>query len=169
MEPASGAGIAIDGRIVSGRNRIAGEWGHNPLPWPRAEELPGPLCYCGKNGCIETFLSGPGLAREFHIRTGRDSDASEIASAADGDDAEAVATLAIYEDRLARGLAHVINVVDPDAIVLGGGLSNIARLYRNIPALIQRYVFSDGVDISLLPAMHGDSSGVRGAAWLWPA
>ena len=164
-----GAGIVIDRRIVSGRNRIAGEWGHNPLPWPRAEELPGPLCYCGKTGCIETFLSGSGLAREFRTRTSKDSSANEIASAAEGGDLDALAVMATYEDRLARGLAHVINIVDPDMIVLGGGLSNIARLHRNVPALLQRYVFSDGVETPVVRALHGDSSGVRGAAWLWPA
>jgi fructokinase len=164
-----GAGIVIDKRIVSGRNRIAGEWGHNPLPWPRAEELPGPPCYCGKSGCIETFLSGPGLTREFGNRTGKDLSTNEISSAADAGDKEAIAAMEIYENRLARGLAHVINILDPDTIVLGGGLSNIGRLYRNVPALIQLYVFSDGVDTSIVRAMHGDSSGVRGAAWLWPA
>ncbi len=164
-----GAGIVIDRRVISGRNRIAGEWGHNPLPWPRAEELPGPPCYCGKTGCIETFLSGAGLAREFRIRTGRDSTANEISSAANTGDIDALAVMGTYEDRLARGLAHVINILDPDAIVLGGGLSNVERLYRNVPALIQRYVFSDGVETPMVRAKHGDSSGVRGAAWLWPA
>ena len=163
-----GAGIVVDKRIISGRNRIAGEWGHNPLPWPRAEELPGPSCYCGKTGCIETFLSGPGLAREFRIRTGKGLSANEVSSAANAGDADALAVMATYEDRLARGLAHVINLVDPDLIVLGGGLSNIERLYRNVPALIQRYVFSDGVETPIVRARHGDSSGVRGAAWLWP-
>jgi fructokinase len=164
-----GAGIVIDRRIVSGRNRIAGEWGHNPLPWPRAEELPGPSCYCGKRGCIETFLSGPGLAREFRIRSGKDLSANEISSAADARDNVAIGVMETYEDRLARGLAHVINILDPDMTVLGGGLSNIERLCRNVPALIQRYVFSDGVETPIVRAMHGDSSGVRGAAWLWPA
>jgi fructokinase len=164
-----GAGIVIDKRIISGRNRIAGEWGHNPLPWPRTEELPGPPCYCSKNGCIETFLSGPGLARAFRLRTGKDLSANEVSSAANAGDLDALSVMATYEDRLARSLAHVINIVDPDVIVLGGGLSNIERMYRNVPALIQRYVFSDGVETPLVRAMHGDSSGVRGAAWLWPA
>jgi fructokinase len=164
-----GAGIVIDKRIISGRNRIAGEWGHNPLPWPRAEELPGPPCYCGKTGCIETFLSGPGLAREWRIRTGKELSANQISSAADAGDSDSIAVMEIYEDRLARGLAHVINIVDPTTIVLGGGLSNIERLYRNVAAMIQRYVFSDGVETPIVRAMHGDSSGVRGAAWLWPA
>lgn len=160
-----GAGIVIDKRIIAGRNRIAGEWGHNPLPWPRADELPGPACYCGKRGCIETFLSGPGLAHEYRIRTGKEMSADDIALAADAD---ALALMETYEDRLARGLAHVIDIVDPDVIVLGGGLSNIARLYGTVPTLLQRYVFSDGVATPVMRAMHGDSSGVRGAAWLWP-
>jgi fructokinase len=164
-----GAGIVIDRRIITGRNRIAGEWGHNPMPWPRLDELPGPPCYCGKHGCIETFLSGAGLTHEYRVRTGHDLSANEIASAADACDRGALAVMELYEDRLARGLAHVINIVDPDAIVLGGGLSNIERLYRNVPALIQRYVFSDGVATPIVRAVHGDSSGVRGAAWLWPA
>jgi fructokinase len=163
-----GAGIVSDKRVISGRNRIAGEWGHNPLPWPRAEELPGPPCYCGKTGCIETFLSGAGLAREFRLRTGKDLTANDISSAANAGDADALAVMASYEDRLARGLAHLINIVDPDVIVLGGGLSNIERLYRNVPPLLQRYVFSDGVETPVVRALHGDSSGVRGAAWLWP-
>jgi len=164
-----GGGIVIDKRVIAGRNRIAGEWGHNPLPWPRVEELPGPPCYCEKSGCIETFLSGPGLARDHRIRTGKDLSANEIASAADTGDKDAGAVMEAYEDRLARGLAHVVNIVDPDVIVLGGGLSNIERLCRNVPALIRRYVFSDDVATPILRAMHGDSSGVRGAAWLWPA
>jgi fructokinase len=164
-----GAGIVVERRVITGCNRIAGEWGHNPLPWPRLDELPGLPCYCGKDGCIETYLSGPGLAHEYRSRTGDDLPAYEIASAADAGDKGALAMMEIYEDRLARGLAHIINIVDPDTIVLGGGLSNIARLYRNVPALIQRYVFSDGVATPIVPALHGDSSGVRGAAWLWPA
>ncbi len=131
--------------------------------------MPGPPCYCGKTGCIETFFSGPGLAREFRIRTGKDLRANEISSAADRGDLDALAVMATYEDRLARGLAHVINIVDPDVIVLGGGLSNIARLHRNVPALLQHYVFSDGVETPMVRALHGDSSGVRGPAWLCPA
>lgn len=164
-----GAGIVIKQRIVGGRNRIAGEWGHNPLPWPSNNELPGPSCYCGKSGCIETFLSGPGMARDFQRRTGKALNANEISSAANTGDSDAIAAMELYEHRLARGLAHVINIVDPDAIVLGGGLSNIERLYRNVPTMIQRYVFSDGVDTPIVRAVHGDSSGVRGAASLWPA
>ncbi len=162
-----GGGLVVDQKIVGGRNRIAGEWGHNPLPWPRDDERPGPACYCGKAGCIETFLSGPALARDCLARTGRQLTAEEIARAADDDDPEARQCLAAYEDRLARSLATVVNVLDPDVIVLGGGLSNLA-LYAALPALLGRYVFSDGVDTPIVPAVHGDSSGVRGAAWLWP-
>jgi fructokinase len=139
------------------------------LPWPTKEEIPGESCYCGKTGCIETFLSGPAIARQFRDRTGRNLSGKEISFAAEAGDQEAIEMLEVYEDRLARGLAHIINVLDPDKIVLGGGLSNIERLYRNVPALIQRYAFSDGVDTVIARAAHGDSSGVRGAAWLWPA
>ncbi len=158
-----GGGIVVDGQVLTGANAIAGEWGHNPLPWPQADELPGAKCYCGKSGCIETWLSGPGMV----LHHGQDLDAPRIvARAADGD-AACERTLAQYEDRLARGLAQVINVLDPDAIVLGGGMSNIARLYENVPKRWGRYVFSDRVDTRLVKNRHGDSSGVRGAAWLW--
>ena len=159
-----GGGIAIDGRVLTGRNAIAGEWGHNPLPWPADDERPGPACYCGKRGCLETFLSGPGLARD----AGAPDAEAVVARAAKGDSA-AEAALGRYEDRLARGLASVINIVDPDVIVLGGGLSNIARLPPAVVRLLPRYVFSDRVDTPVVPAVHGDSGGVRGAAWLWPA
>lgn len=152
----------------TGRNVIAGEWGHNPLPWATPEERAGPHCYCGKRGCIETFLSGPALAREFARATGRALGAREIATAAESGDAAASSAFSTYEDRLARGLAHVMNVLDPDAIVLGGGLSNVARLYANVPHLMARHVFAQPVDVKMLPARHGDSRGVRGAAWLWP-
>ena len=162
-----GGGIVVNGRLLQGPNAIAGEWGHNPLPWPRAEELPGPECYCGKRGCIETFLSGPGLARDFLRYTGQPLTGPEILVMAESGDAEAEAAFQRYEDRLARGLAQVINLLDPDAIVLGGGLSNCARLYEEVPKRWGRYVFSDRVDTLLLPPRHGDSSGVRGAAWLW--
>jgi predicted NBD/HSP70 family sugar kinase len=161
-----GGGIVVDRKVLRGRNNIAGEWGHNPLPWPGPGELPGPPCYCGKRGCIETFLCGPGLSREFFERTGRASTAAEIASVADSD-AVASSVLSLYEDRLARALAHVVNLLDPDVIVLGGGLSNVARLYSNVPPLIERYVISKPVDVRLMPAAFGDSSGVRGAALLW--
>lgn len=163
-----GAGIVIDGQPLDGPNGIAGEWGHNPLPWPdAAEELPGPTCYCGLSGCIETFLSGPGLAAAFRRDTGRALTAAGLAEAAAGGDPAAVRHLERYADRLARGLAHVVNILDPDVIVLGGGLSNLAVLYERVPALWTRYVFSDRVDTRLVPPRHGDSSGVRGAAWLW--
>ncbi len=164
-----GGGLVIDGRLVCGRNRIAGEWGHNSLPWPQGAERPGAACYCGKSGCIETFLSGPGLARDYCARTGPFLEARAIAAAARRGDAQADQCLRLYQDRLARGLASVINIVDPDVIVLGGGVSNIASLYDGLPALIARYAFSDGVETPVIRAAHGDSSGVRGAAWLWPA
>ncbi len=156
-----GGGVVINGRLLSGPNAIAGEWGHNPLPWPTSDERPGPACYCGRTGCIETFLSGPGLARD----DGRGLSAVELL--AEGD-AQAIASLARYEQRLARALAHVINILDPHVIVLGGGLSNIGRLYETVPRLWTEWVFSDSVRTVLCPARYGDSSGVRGAAWLWP-
>ncbi len=162
-----GAGVVVRGQVLTGANAIAGEWGHNPLPWPRDDERPGPACYCGKTGCVETWVSGPGLARDLHASTGMRLTAEEIVRLAAAGDAACEAALARYEDRLARGLAHVINLLDPQVIVLGGGLSNIARLYEDIPRLWGRYVFSDRVDTRLVPPMHGDSSGVRGAAWLW--
>ncbi len=164
-----GGGLVIDGRIVVGANAIAGEWGHNPLPWPSDAERPGRRCYCGQHGCIETFLSGPGLAADFAESTGRSLGAPEIVDAAGRGDAAAGAALERYEDRLARALATVINVVDPDVIVLGGGLSNLAQLYEAVPRRWAAYVFSDAVMTRLVQADHGDSSGVRGAAWLWPA
>lgn len=164
----TGGGVVVDGRALRGANAIAGEWGHNPLPWPRDDERPGPPCYCGKAGCIETFLSGPGLAAD-HLRvTGSTLDATAIAALADAGDVTAIATLDRYADRMARSLATVINVLDPDVIVLGGGVSNIARLYEAVPRAWGRYVFSDTVHTRLVRAMHGDASGVRGAAWLWP-
>lgn len=162
-----GGGIVVDGRVLTGANAIAGEWGHNPLPWPETDELPGPDCYCGKQGCIETFLSGPGMAQLHQHLTGESLDAQAIATLAADGNAGCELTLQQYETRLARSLAHVINILDPDAIVLGGGMSNIERLYENVPRLWGRWVFSDCVDTQLLPNRHGDSSGVRGAAWLW--
>lgn len=165
----TGAGVVIDGRLLDGPNRIAGEWGHNPLPWPRPSELPGPACYCGKHGCIETFLSGPGLAWAYQANGGDPLAPPAIAAAAGNGDALAEAALSDYADRLARGLASVINVLDPEVIVLGGGMSNLHRLYREVPDLWGKYVFSDVVNTRLVPPLHGDSSGVRGAAWLWPA
>jgi fructokinase len=163
-----GAGIVVQGRPLTGRNAIAGEWGHNQLPWMRDDERPGPACYCGLHGCIETILSGPGLARDHRAATGRDITAQQVAGLAQQGDVEAEATLRRYEDRLARGLAHVVNILDPDVIVLGGGLSNLDRLYVNVPAIWDRWIFSDRIDTQLRKAKHGDSSGVRGAAWLWP-
>ena len=162
----TGGGVVLDGHVWTGRNAFAGEWGHNPLPWPLPEELPGPDCYCGLKGCVETWLSGPGLAAD-HIRVTADPLTSpEIGRrAADGDPASS-ASLDRYEDRLARGLASIINVIDPEVIVLAGGLSNVQRLYANVPARWDRYVFSDTVRTKLRPPVHGDSTGVRGAAWL---
>jgi fructokinase len=162
-----GGGVVIDKQVLTGRNRIAGEWGHNPLPWATESELPGAPCYCGKLGCVETFLSGAGLARDYHSRTGKQLSAHEIALAADAGDKGAQASLNVYQDRLARSLAVVINVVDPDVIVLGGGLSNMMQLYIGLSALVEVYAFSDGIDTRIMRAVHGDSSGVRGAAWLW--
>ncbi|HRH80302.1 MAG TPA: ROK family protein [Thiobacillaceae bacterium] len=162
-----GAGVVVRGRVLTGPNAIAGEWGHNPLPWPRDDERPGPACYCGKAGCLETWLSGPGLSRDLSARGGPVLAAADIAQAAAAGDPACEAALARYEDRLARGLAHVINILDPDVIVLGGGLSNLARLYENVPGRWARYVFSDSVHTRLAPPRFGDSSGVRGAAWLW--
>jgi fructokinase len=163
-----GGGIVIEGRVVTGRQAIAGEWGHNPLPWPRASELPGPRCYCGRYGCIETFLSGPGLSRDYREGSEAPLGAEEIVRLANAGEQRAEACLARFEHRLARGLAHVINILDPDVIVLGGGLSGIARVYESVPRLWGEFVFSDRVDTPLRPPMHGDASGVRGAAWLWP-
>lgn len=163
----TGGGIVVHGRVLEGINGIAGEWGHNPLPWPRDSERPGPRCYCGKYGCIETFLSGPGVARDHTHAGGPTLSAVDIVRQAERGEAASIATLERYEDRLARGLAAVINILDPDIVVLGGGLSNVARLYRNVPRLWGSYVFSDRVDTRLVPAKYGDSSGVRGAARLW--
>jgi len=165
----TGAGIVVDGRVLVGPNAISGEWGHNPLPWPQGDETPGPPCYCGQRGCIETFLSGPGLARDHAAATGETLAAEDIAARAAAGDAACRATLDRHADRAARALASVINVLDPDVIVLGGGVSNLAGLYTSVPALWGRHVFSDTVTTPLVPAVHGDSSWVRGAAWLWPA
>ncbi|MBM3506506.1 MAG: ROK family protein [Alphaproteobacteria bacterium] len=178
----TGGGIAVDGKVLTGPNAIAGEWGHNPLPWPDEDERPGPPCYCGKRGCIETFLSGPGLAADFARASGRTSSAQEIAAAAAAGDAAAAAALGRHARRMAKALASVINVLDPDVIVLGGGVSNIASLYEAVPKLWGEYVFSAtpeacsardahvprDVSTPLRRNRHGDSSGVRGAAWLWP-
>ena len=167
----TGAGIVVDRKVLVGPNAIAGEWGHNPLPWPQADELPGADCFCGRSGCIETWVSGPGMVRD-HIRHNSLSSAEEITpkvlvDAAEQGDGSAVQTLQRYERRLAKSLAHVINMLDPDTIVLGGGMGNIESLYENVPAILPEYVFSDVVNTKIVAPVHGDSSGVRGAAWLW--
>ena len=156
-----GGGIVVDGKVIRGVNAIAGEWGHNPLPAPTADDLPHPDCYCGRKGCIETYLSGPGLSND-HERVTGERLAPEQAVLHEE-------TIRRYQERLAKSLAGVINVLDPDVIVLGGGMSNVARLYTEVPRLWARHVFSDRVATRLLPPVHGDSSGVRGAAWLWDA
>ena len=162
-----GGGVVVNGTVLDGANAIAGEWGHNPLPWPVGEEHPGPLCWCGRRGCIETWLSGPGMARDHRAVTGSDVSPPAIVAAANAGDATCDATLDRYVHRLARGLAHVINIVDPDVIVLGGGMSNVGRLYGDVVSKWGQWVFSDRVVTRLARAVHGDSSGVRGAAWLW--
>jgi len=164
-----GGGLAVDGRMHEGPSRIAGEWGHNRLPDRTGPELDVDPCFCGRSGCIETFLCGPAFEKEFAWETGRHLPAGAIAALADTGDPAADAALARYEDRLARSLAHVINVVDPDVVVLGGGMSNIDRLYRNVPVRLARWVFGGECATPVRRAQHGDSSGVRGAAWLWPA
>jgi fructokinase len=163
----TGGGVVVDGRVLNGPNAIAGEWGHNPLPWPRDDERPGPACYCGKAGCIEAFLSGPGLARDYRDATGLELDASLVAERAERGEDAAKAALARYEDRMARALAVVLNLLDPDVVVLGGGMSRVTRLYEQVPRLWQSWAFSDRITTPLRPPLHGDSSGVRGAAWLW--
>jgi fructokinase len=162
-----GGGVVVEGRLLNGANAIAGEWGHNPLPRPADHERPGPACFCGRRGCIETWLSGPGLARDHERVTGERLDGPAIVAAAEAGEAKADASLARYEERLGRSLAHIVNIIDPQVIVLGGGLSRVARLYERLPALMIPHVFSDQVATRILPPRHGDSSGVRGAAWLW--
>jgi fructokinase len=163
----TGGGVVVDRKVLTGPNAIAGEWGHNPLPWPREGEWPGPACYCGKTGCVETFLSGPGLARDFRQATGEEVPTPEIVARAEQGEPTASAALERYEERMARALAVVLNVLDPDVVVLGGGMSQVGRLYESVPRLWQEWAFSDRVDTPLRPPVHGDSSGVRGAAWLW--
>jgi len=187
----TGGGIVVNGRVLNGPNAIAGEWGHNPLPWPKivtevgpkidpenepalrdkleceSDEWPGPLCYCGKRGCIETFLSGPGLSRDYLLATDDQLTAVEIVALADAGNDQAELCLQRYENRMARALAHIINILDPDVIVLGGGMSNVQRLYKNVPKILPAFVFSDVLNTRLVAPMYGDSSGVRGAAWLW--
>ena len=168
----TGAGLVIDKKVLVGKNSIAGEWGHNPLPWPDGIELPGPECYCGKHGCIETWLSGPGIVHDHEIHNNEiyineSIDAEMLENKARLGDLDAIETFQRYENRMARSLAHVINILDPEVIVLGGGMGNVKRLYQNVPLIWGNYIFSDVVDTQLLPPVHGDSSGVRGAAWLW--
>ncbi len=165
----TGGGVVVRQQVLTGPNGVAGEWGHNPMPWPRDEERPGAPCYCGRSGCVETFLSGPGLAADHQRHAGEGLTAEQIASRAAAADPAAEATLQRYEERLARALASIINVLDPDVIVLGGGLSNLERLYTRVPGLWGPWVFSDRVDTRLVAPVHGDSSGVRGAACLWDA
>jgi fructokinase len=162
-----GGGIVVSGRVLAGPNAVAGEWGHNPLPLPGEADLPLPPCYCGRAGCIETYLSGPAMERDHHAATGARRTTHEIVAAAKEGDAQCRATLARYEERLARSLAGVINILDPDVIVLGGGMSNVDSLYESVPRLWKKHVFSDTVETRLARHAHGDSSGVRGAAWLW--
>lgn len=164
----TGGGVVVNGRPLTGVNAIAGEWGHNPLPWPREDELPGPGCYCGKHGCIETWLSGPGFEADYRRCGGESLPSENIVQRAEEGEKLAQDALERYMDRMARALATVINVIDPQIIVLGGGMSNIASLYERVPQLWGEYVFSDRVDTRLVAPLHGDSSGVRGAAWLWP-
>jgi fructokinase len=162
-----GGGIVVRGSVIQGPHRVAGEWGHNPLPWPDPEELPGRECWCGKHGCLETWVAGPSLARDCDGEGAHD--ASGIPARAAAGEIKAREALARHSDRLARGLAQVVNLLDPDVIVLGGGLSNMAHLYTGVPPLLRRYVFSDVIATPVVQAKYGDSSGVRGAAWLWPA
>jgi fructokinase len=162
-----GGGIAIGGRVLKGRNALAGEWGHNPLPRMRANEYPGPSCYCGRRGCIETFLCGGALAEDYRKRTGDVLGGEEIAARAAAGEGAACDSLALYQDRLARALASVVNLLDPDVFVLGGGVSNIDALYEGLDSLVASYAFSDALTTKVVKNLHGDSSGVRGAAWLW--
>jgi len=162
-----GGGVCVGGRVLGGAHGIAGEWGHNPLPGPREDELPGPVCYCGKRGCIEIWCSGPALMGQFERQTGRKLTATEIADAAQSGDDAARAAMERYYDRFARAISTLVNVLDPDAIVIGGGLSKIEALYRELPPRIEAYAFTPEGPTRIVKNMHGDSSGVRGAAWLW--
>lgn len=164
-----GGGVIVNGKILEGRNRVAGEWGHTPLPWMTPQEYPGSPCFCGHSGCIETFLCGAGLSRDYEKRSGARRHAAEIAALAEAGDPAAQASLDCYQDRLARALAVVVDLIDPDVIVLGGGLSNISRLYEGLAARVGENAVTDAFDTKILPNAHGDSGGVRGAAWLWGA
>ena len=163
-----GGGLARDRRVHEGRHSVAGEWGHNSLPWPSSDEVPGPPCYCGKSGCLETWISATGLANDYQRSTGAPLSGRQVAEAADSGDPQAAAALARLEDRIARGFASLVNVIDPDVIVIGGGLSRLGSINRNVPPLLEKYGFGGGIHTPILPALHGDSSGVRGAARLWP-
>lgn len=163
-----GGGVAIDAHVHEGPNGVAGEWGHNPLPWPRQEECPGPACYCGKRGCMEMWVSGTGIALDYKTVTGRTRTAREIVSEFEAGEQDAAAAIERFEDRLARGLAQVINILDPDVIVIGGGVSRLEHLYQALPKKLPQYVFGGEAATPVLQAKYGDSSGVRGAAWLWP-
>ena len=164
-----GGGVAIGARVHAGPNGVAGEWGHNPLPWQRPEEYPGPTCYCGKRGCMEMWVSGTGIALDYRTVTGRARTTQDIVSEFEAGELEATAAIHRFEDRLARGLAQVINILDPDVIVIGGGVSKLEDIYREIPKKLPAYVFGGEASTPVLPAVFGDSSGVRGAAWLWPS
>jgi fructokinase len=163
-----GGGLVIDGRLHNGRNGVAGEWGHTTLPWMRADEYPGPDCYCGFKGCIETWISGTGLEADYQRATKSKLPGKEIIARCEAGEAAAVASLRRYEDRLTRSLAQMVNILDPDIIVLGGGVSQVPRLYRDVPQRLKEYVFGKEADTPVVVAKHGDASGVRGAAWLWP-
>ena len=163
-----GGGIALHGRVHAGRGGLGGEWGHNPLPWPVEGEFPGPQCYCGKRGCLETWLSGTGLMKDYKRQTGTLLKGAEIVTLSETGDKEALGALERLENRIARGLATMINVLDPDAIVIGGGVSRIDRIYESVTRQLPQYVFGGKTETPVLKALHGDSSGVRGAAWLWP-
>ena len=163
-----GGGLAIDGRVHEGLHSVAGEWGHNSLPWPREGEFPGPACYCGKSGCIETWISGTALGKDYERSTGSPLSGQQVAEAAGRGDRQAAAAIQRLVDRIARGFASLVNVIDPDVIVIGGGLSQLASIYQNVPPLLENYGFGGGIHTPIVSASHGDSSGVRGAAWLWP-
>ena len=163
-----GGGIAIEGRVHSGPNGVAGEWGHTVLPWMRPAEFPGPECYCGFRGCIETWISGVGMEKDYERASGKKLPGKEIVARSEAGETAAIDCLERYEDRLTRSLAQVVNILDPDVIVLGGGMSQVPRLYKNVPDRMKEFVFGREADTPVLAAKHGDSSGVRGAAWLWP-
>ena len=162
-----GGGVAIDQKVHVGLHSIAGEWGHISLGWMSQEEFPGVDCYCGQRGCLETFISGTGFENEYEKQTGVQKSGREIAELLEQDDADAEKVMQIYENRLARAIATAVNIIDPDVLVLGGGMSNLSRIYKNVPELVQKWIFGGEFTTPIRPAKHGDSSGVRGAAWLW--